>query len=237
MRWLRLHTEARTDRKLDTLTDSEFRVWFNLLCMAGDSEERGTVIYEDPALLALEVAKGDIDLLSHALSRLVTLRVVTSSDNRVTFVNFQKRQYDKPSDAPEQTRLRKEKSRLNQELSRDVTPGHATYTDTDTEKESESPVTPVEETTHTPRKRKSQIPDGFTPSESGRAYAMSKGIPERDIPGEVERFVTYHQAKGNTFVSHDKAWQKWCMEYRPRPHSGNVVTLPTRQYVNQEQTY
>jgi hypothetical protein len=137
MRWFRMHTEARTDRKLDTLTDDQFRVWFNLLCMAAESDERGTVVYEDDTLLSLEVASGDPELLRHALSRLVTLRIIESRETRITFLNFQKRQYAKPSDMPEQTRDRQAKSRLNRVTARDSRDSalrHTTDTDTDTEK-------------------------------------------------------------------------------------------------------
>ncbi len=133
MQWFRLYSEARTDAKLRSLPDDQFRVWFNLLCYAADQDdERGSVDISDPFIVALEVAGGDEELLSrtcHALSR---LRIVTCEDERVTFINFTIRQYDKPSDAPEQTRERKRKQRAtmrdsgeNEPVSRDVTPSHA----------------------------------------------------------------------------------------------------------------
>jgi|GEM_PF-6679780 len=158
MKWLRLHTEARSDRKLDTLTDAEFRVWFNLLCMAGDSPERGTIEYEDMDLLAIEVARGDTELLTATLTKLVRLRIVQNDDETVSFVNFQKRQYDKPSDTPEATRERKAKQRdsaTKPDMSRPVTPSHAIYTDTDTEPETEKGDNP-----QTPKVQKPNI-NGF----------------------------------------------------------------------------
>jgi len=112
MPWFRLYTEARTDAKLRSLSDAQFRVWFNLLCYAADQDaERGTIDMSDPFIVALEVAGGDEDLLEstcHALSR---LRIIEERDGVVTFVNFTRRQYDKPSDTPEQTRARKQRSR------------------------------------------------------------------------------------------------------------------------------
>jgi hypothetical protein len=120
MPWFRMYSEARTDRKLDLLTDEEFRIWFNLLCMASENEaERGTLVYDDLEELAIEVSRGDSEQLSHALSRLVTLKMCDVTRDTITFCNFEKRQQRKPSDLPERTRDRKRKSRL---MSHDVTP-------------------------------------------------------------------------------------------------------------------
>lgn len=130
MPWFRLYTEARTDAKLRSLSDAQFRVWFNLLCYAADQDaERGTIDMSEPFIVALEVAGGDEELLEstcHALSR---LRIIEERDGVVTFVNFTRRQYDKPSDTPEQTRMRKQRSREkyreNTGTSEIVTPSHA----------------------------------------------------------------------------------------------------------------
>ena len=43
MKWFKLHTEARNDAKLRSLSDSEHRMWFNLLCFAAEQEKRGTI--------------------------------------------------------------------------------------------------------------------------------------------------------------------------------------------------
>jgi hypothetical protein len=107
MKWLRLHTEARTDRKLDLLTDQQHRIWFNLLCMAGESSERGIVLFESMDLLAIEVARGDIDALTDTLTALERFRMVQNSEGQVAFTHWQERQYDNPSDRPESTRDRK----------------------------------------------------------------------------------------------------------------------------------
>lgn len=130
--WYRMYHEARTDAKLRSLADDEFRVWFNLLCYAAEQDERGTIDASDSFVLALEVANGDEELLSRAVTRLSRLRIVTERDNEIQFINFTERQYDKPSDAPEATRERKRKERERTSdsesvtpMSRDVTPSHA----------------------------------------------------------------------------------------------------------------
>mgnify|MGYP000848957835 CR=1 FL=1 len=139
--WFRMYHEARTDAKLRSLPDDEFRVWFNLLCMAAEQDEgRGSIDFSDPFILAVECAGGDEELLSRACHALSRLKIVTCDGVTLTFVNFPERQYDKPSDRPESTRTRKQRSRAKaqqssqeSDMSRDVTPGHALDTDTDTE--------------------------------------------------------------------------------------------------------
>lgn len=145
MRWFRLYSEARNDAKLRSLTDGQHRIWFNLMCYAGEFESRGLVPIYDEELLSIEVANSDIDLLKETVEKLKKLRIITIEDNTIVFINWNKRQYDKPSDRPEATKERKQKSRQLKKQSHDVTPSHATYTDTeqiqnrtDTEKEAEA---------------------------------------------------------------------------------------------------
>lgn len=133
MQWFRAYQEARNDAKLKSLQDDEFRVWFNLLCYAADQEEeRGAFDASDRFLIALECSGGDEELLSRAVTRLSRLRIIEDNGDVIRFINFERRQYDKPSDAPSQTRERKRKQRAttrdsggNNGESRDVTPGHA----------------------------------------------------------------------------------------------------------------
>ncbi len=92
MQWLRLYHEARNDAKLEALPDDMFRVWFRLLCFAGEQPERGAVIGFDMELLAVEVARGDVDLLARTLDRLRVLRIVSVESDEITFVQWDKRQ-------------------------------------------------------------------------------------------------------------------------------------------------
>ncbi len=98
--WFRLYHEARTDRKLAALTDRQHRVWFNLMCLASEQQERGRIAPMGDYLLALEVADGDEEVLNATLCLLVKLHIVSVDDTGVLFINFARRQYDHPSDAP-----------------------------------------------------------------------------------------------------------------------------------------
>jgi hypothetical protein len=123
--WLKLHTEARSDNKLRALSDAEHRVWFNCLCMAGEQrgDLRGSFPLENMALLALEVSDGDAALLEQTLTHMETLNMGGKQDGRWWFRRWKDRQYDYPSDAPEQTRERQRRHRERQSQS-DVTNCH-----------------------------------------------------------------------------------------------------------------
>lgn len=161
MSWLRLHQEARTDKKLCSLTDAQFRVWFNLLCFSGEQPERGRIGFDDMDLLAVEVANGDADLLRETITRLGKLKMLDVESDAVAFTNFEKRQYDKPSDTPEETRRRKERQRDAAKhgvpvgnvtpSSRDVTRSHETDTDTDTDTDTETGTTERPPTVEAPQ--------------------------------------------------------------------------------------
>ena len=94
------------------MSDSQFRIWFNLLCFAAEqTEERGSIIGYDEELLAVEVANGDVELLNETLDKLERLRIIETKENGdITFISFAKRQYDNPSDRPEKVRKRAEAS-------------------------------------------------------------------------------------------------------------------------------
>jgi len=116
-KWFKLYSEARTDFKLQKLNDSQFRVWFNLLCFA--SEHNGTADYQDKEFLAMEVSRDNISLLEETVILLVKYRIVKVENNVIIFLNWLKRQARKPSDDPDEVGRRVTRFR---EKKRDVTP-------------------------------------------------------------------------------------------------------------------
>lgn len=59
------------------------------------------------------------------------------------------------------------------------------------------------------RSRASQLPEGWTPSESNISYAVEKGLSEREIDREAEQFRNHHHAKGTQFKNWDAGWRTW----------------------------
>jgi hypothetical protein len=140
--WFHLYHEARTDRKLATLSDREFRLWFNLLCYAAEQDERGTIPPTDEYLLAIEIGANGVEEIDRLIGRLVALRIVSrdvtechddvTSDEPichvgVTFTNFKDRNSISPSDLPDATRERKQRQR-DREKQAQIEVGHEDVT-------------------------------------------------------------------------------------------------------------
>jgi hypothetical protein len=145
-----MYYEARTDRKLATLSDHEFRVWFNLLCFAAEQDERGIIPESDDYMLGIEVGAVDGPDLRLILDKLERLRIVSrtpdwDAENEgdedeygyqfgvVTFIHFDDRNHDKPSDHPDRVNERVKRHRQSKKESEtpsnaDVTPSNAHVT-------------------------------------------------------------------------------------------------------------
>ena len=125
--WFRVYTELRTDSKMEFLDDHQFRIWMNLLCMAAESKMRGTVVASDGKPYPIPVLSKALRTVDRKLKAALTLferlDMVAITDGGIAIKHFLDRQYDKPSDTPNRTAERKQKSRQNKEESHaDVTP-------------------------------------------------------------------------------------------------------------------
>lgn len=131
MPWFKLWSEARNDPKLRALTDAQFRIWFNLLCFAAEQAERGAIDASDMEYLAVEVADGNTEALEATITRLEKFHIVEwNEDHYLTFCNFKKRQYEKPSDDPERVaeRVRQHRERNKNDGNAHVTPSNTHVT-------------------------------------------------------------------------------------------------------------
>jgi hypothetical protein len=242
MKWLKLHTEARNDAKLESLADDEFRVWFRLLCFAGDQPERGIIMGYSERLLAVEVARGNVELLRRTLQALTELNIVECIDGGASFVHWDDRQYDKPSDQPGRVSDRVARYRERQRnaplpiSNADVTPSNADVTrsnDIDTDTDTDTDNTPL-----TPQGAEQPV-DNFTPQfdwflahypfrDGKKLYqskikAALKAIKPRDwdlLETCVTNFAASSQAKRNfapdahRWLARDD-WKVWAMPETP----------------------
>lgn len=94
MKWFRMYHEARTDGKLDFLSDTQFRVWFRLMCYASEQTLRGFIPTRNKRLMAVEIAHGDVVLFEETISILSELEIVQVRDDGISIVNWDKRQFD-----------------------------------------------------------------------------------------------------------------------------------------------
>jgi hypothetical protein len=125
-RWFRSYADTHRNPKVARLSDSDFRLWHQLLCIAAENE--GVI---PPATDLKNLLNRRLDHLSSALKRLVKEELIDLLDDGFTPRNWEERQYKSDTSAERTRKWR---------ASRDVTVTAAvtapdTDTDTDTEKE------------------------------------------------------------------------------------------------------
>jgi hypothetical protein len=152
--WFRFYSETRTDPKMLMLSDTEFRLWANLLCLANESDERGVIRLRPgvgyPLAALAKALYVEEDTLRAALIKFESVdfsMVEIGEEGAITITHFLERQYDKPSDKPDAVKERVRRFRGQEdgvtdvECNADETPMkrdcNATYTDTDPDTETE----------------------------------------------------------------------------------------------------
>jgi hypothetical protein len=132
--WFKLHSDFRNDPKIKRLPIAERYAFIILLCLANESETRGTIAGLDDEDIAFELEMQSEDWQT-LKAKFKTKGFIDFTKDQILIRNWDKRQYDKPSDYPEATkerkRLQREKEKLLKEqavtpMSRDVTRCHAT---------------------------------------------------------------------------------------------------------------
>ncbi len=118
MDWFRMYHDARSDKKLQSLSDSEFRIWFNLLCFASEQsgKQRGSIPKDNLYLLAVEVAQGNESILVQTIDKLVALEILADKKIRYEFLHWKTRQFISDSSSE---RVKKHRQSLAGEKKRD----------------------------------------------------------------------------------------------------------------------
>jgi uncharacterized protein YdaU (DUF1376 family) len=91
----------------------------------------------------------------------------------------------------------------------DATPVQRSFNhaDTDTEVKETEPKGSVKKTR---RKPEVDLPEGWVPSDRNIQDAIDKGLSEREIQDEADRFRNHHYSKQSRFRDWDAAWRTWC---------------------------
>ena len=130
MIWFKLYSEFRNDPKVKRLPITERYAFIILLCLASECDTRGIIsgLDDDDIAFELEMQVEDWKTLK---AKFKAKGFIDFTQSEVLIRNWDKRQYDKPSDHPEATkqrkRLQRERERIAKdqdvtEMSRDVTP-------------------------------------------------------------------------------------------------------------------
>lgn len=220
MNWFRMYHEARTDAKLNALTDSQFRVWFRLLCFASEQQPRGTIPPISPSLLAIEVSKGNQKVLQETLERLSSLHIIQQDGNGTTFINWAKRQFqsDSSTDRVRTYRSAKRVGNVTETLrngDETLLKHHVTAPDTDSDTDKCIKDTPPNGGTPVgvpPVERKVPKPmaatmayflaetkrpaDSVTQEERAAVYEMNRTQTPGRVNTEIDRALKRYKARG-----------------------------------------
>jgi hypothetical protein len=71
-----------------------------------------------------------------------------------------------------------------------------------------------------PKRRKSQIPEDFTPDADLLAWA-TKNHPTVNVRSETVKFIDYHKARGTTMLDWRAAWRTWIRNAEMYATNGN----------------
>ncbi|MES2462752.1 MAG: phage replisome organizer N-terminal domain-containing protein, partial [Armatimonadota bacterium] len=128
MNWLRLHDDFINDPKMRRYFSKEERyVWIALLCMANKGKVRGVVSHSDDEIAyALEMEDDEWLTLAAKFQQRGMIDRTESGDVHIS--NWSARQYEKPSDTPEETRIRKQNQRDRERDAKQTPPPHNSVT-------------------------------------------------------------------------------------------------------------
>jgi hypothetical protein len=62
-------------------------------------------------------------------------------------------------------------------------------------------------------KRKTQLPSDWQPSPANILHAATKGLTDKEISDEADRFRDHHWACGSVMSDWDAAWRKWVSNF------------------------
>lgn len=187
-RWFRSYADTHRNPKVARLSDADFRLWHELLCVA--SENDGHI---PPADDLKHLLNRRLDHLSKALKRLVDGRLIDALSDGYAPRNWSERQYKSDTSTP---RVQKHRSKGN--VSCNVS---ETAPDTETESEEKSPQPP-----EGGRRGKSVIPEDWQVPPVSELPPKARACAEQ---WTAESYATHAEAFGLYWRSERKMKADW----------------------------
>lgn len=111
MTWFRLYHDLPNDRKLRRFSPQQKWAWVVILCLASENKERGQVTGEDDSDVADYCGFECVQDYLYFLDKLRQKDMITPIEGGFKITHWDDRQYTKPSDKPEATKIRKQRQR------------------------------------------------------------------------------------------------------------------------------
>jgi hypothetical protein len=114
LKWLRLYTEILDDPKLFKLSDKDFRIFIDLMCVAQESDKGGIIDMSIPDI-AWRVRLKEKDIQS-TVDKLLSpnMAILTNENGQLRFVAWEKRQFQSDNVGERVKRYRKKSETLQE---------------------------------------------------------------------------------------------------------------------------
>lgn len=208
MPWFRIYYEMIDDPKIGTLSDSAFRVWVELLCLACETGKGGLI-----GLTIQEICwrvRRDIKVSLTALKDRGL--IVENDDGFLCITNWEKRQFCSDSSTDRVRKYRENKKKHDGNGYETLQKRYRNVIDTDTDTEQIRTDTDKKKRKK-PKKHPFPIPENYTLTDKHREYADKQGMDYRVVNKEFENFCIYHTKNGKEYVNWYAAWQTWVRNY------------------------
>lgn len=215
-RWFRFYDAALDDPKVQRLTPEHFRLWVNLLCLANRNE--GQLPKPEDAAFSLRMPVAEYGQM---LRDLVQAGLFDKCGGTWEPHNWAFRQFK--SDVSNERVKRYRDRKRNAECNVTETASESdteSDTDSETEQREEGASAPAPQ----PTKRGARIPEDWSVSEAGRAFAVGLSL---DPDAVAAAFVDYWKAASGATarkLDWDAAYRTWCRRQADQKQSARVVT-------------
>lgn len=232
MKWFRFYSGVLDDPKVQRLPAELFRVWVNLLCLANEAEDRGTL--PGIADLAFRLRLDEGAALA-ALEDLTERGLIERDGETLRPHNWDRRQFRSDDVTP---RVQKHRAQRYEPVTGNVTSAVTETppdTDTDTESEADTETDPETEQTHTQTPRGGELTArerAFSTLIRGRvspkcATQTLDAVPEARMTAvafEAMKFGNYWQSRD--LKRPDQAWINWLKKDSQRAEQEAVAAEP-----------
>jgi len=227
MRWLRLYSEILHDRKVQTLSDGDFRGWIGVLCLASEGSPRGTLPPLEDIGFALRITDEDAAGLLERLTRAGLLD--PDADGILRVHAWESRQFESDGST---ARVQRHRARQQSDSGDETFPkryrntaetgsrrfSNAPRDRTDSDSKSEraeqnSSPSRLDDIDHGPR-RPTPILTNFQPTPETRDVGRRRGMNDRQIDDAITKLVNYSQGKGRLEVDWQAHARTWLLNER-----------------------
>ena len=212
MKWLRLYSEVLDDPKVQQLHPAMFKHWVNLLCLASQTDEGGTLPDEESIAFRLRVRKTELHKILDTLfaAGLLDRDENSTTPARLSVHKWSERQ--RKSDDVSQRVARHRAGNSGNETLQDTLPKRTVEEDTEEEKNRQEErerknVTADKPPSRTPKPQPMPMPDGFEPPIDWAWQELS--LTPQVVIAEMDKMRDWALSKGERKLDWQATARNW----------------------------